>query len=289
MKDLNQEEQYWTAVEARVKEAEAGGDPIVRKVYNLMRNAYHNHDHEGYEALNKELHTLSGTQTENFYAPLEKAAIVLAGEKTAEKVRYIFRHEVEYPYADSYYRRPFRTRRPEVHYSNIYVKLKELFVAESIQFSLRDYLTKPDYSIERMHWISRVISTMIAFELDHGDGWAAEALREIIYSDNQTALLKPEMIKGILISHREDVYTMVGELLIAARLQEGLRQSIAEQMDAGTLQANLYLLKIILDHDLFRFSSIVRALGTWTRHGSGSGESTRGRPAATAGLHYAYR
>lgn len=267
MKDLTQEEQYWTAIEARVKETEAGEDTVVRELYKLIREPYINSDSDEYMALYKELTRLSGKRPDSFYASLEQTMLALTDEKTAEIVNYIIRHAVEFPYASGYYRRPFRTQRTEVHLNMILGKIKELFAAESLQFSLRDYLTKPDYTIERIYWINRVIPDLIAYELDHGDGWVEETLREIIYGDNQTALLKPEMIKGILISHREDVYTMVGELLIAARLQEGLRQSIAEQMDAGTLQANLYLLKVILDHDLFRFSSIVRALGTWTGMG----------------------
>ncbi|WP_195714273.1 DUF4132 domain-containing protein [Paenibacillus sp. GM2] len=267
MMELTQEEQYWTAIEARVKEAEAGGDQRVRDLYRLIRQPCINSDSDEYKALYKELSRLCGTRPDRFYAPLEQTMLALAGEKTVEMVRYITRHAAEFPYANGYYRRPFRTQRPEVHLDMILGKIKELFAAESLQFSLRDYLTKPDYTIERIYWIHRVIPDLLAYELDHGDGWVEAALREIIYGDNQTALLKPEMIKGILMSHREDVYTMVGELLVAARLQEGLRQSIAEQMDAGTLQANLYLLKVILDHDLYRFSSIVRALGTWTGMG----------------------
>lgn len=60
---------------------------------------------------------------------------------------------------------------------------------------------------------------------------------------------------------------MVGELLVAARLQEGLRQSIVERMDEGTIENNLYMLKVILDNDLVRYSSVVRALGVWTGMG----------------------
>ncbi|BFH63365.1 DUF4132 domain-containing protein [Paenibacillus azoreducens] len=267
MDNLNQEEQYWFVIEPRVKEAEAGGDTLVRKFYNLMREPYVDSDSDEYKALYEELKKLSAKRPESLYVPLAETVFALVGGKTAEIVRYIIEHVSEFPYAAGYYRRPFRTRRLEVHFSMVLNKIKELLTAESLQFSLRDYLTKPDYTIDRMYWLQRVIPDLIAFELDQGDGWVEEALKEIIYGDNQTALLKPEMIKGIMLSHRKELYAMVGELLIAARLQEGLRQSIAEQMDAGTLEANLYLLKIILDHDLFRYTSIVRALGTWTGMG----------------------
>jgi len=195
MKDLTQEEQYWTVIEARVKETEAGGDTIVRELYKLLREPYINSDSDEYMALYEELSRLNGTRPDSFYAPLEQTMLALTDEKTAEMVRYITRHAVEFPYAHGYYRRPFRTQRPEVHLNMILGKIKELFAAESLQFSLRDYLTKPDYTIERIYWINRVIPDLIAYKLDHGDGWVEETLREIIYGDNQTALLKPEMIK----------------------------------------------------------------------------------------------
>ncbi|WP_256942336.1 DUF5724 domain-containing protein [Bacillus sp. OV166] len=57
---------------------------------------------------------------------------------------------------------------------------------------------------------------------------------------------------------------MLGDLLLAARLQEGLRQSIVENIDEGTLEATIYMLKVILDHELIRYSSVVRALDVWT-------------------------
>ena len=69
------------------------------------------------------------------------------------------------------------------------------------------------------------------------------------------------------MSHREELYEMMGELLTAARLQEGLRQSIVERMDEGTLAASLYMLKVIIDQGFIRYSSVVRALGVWTGMG----------------------
>ena len=112
MKDLTQEEQYWTAIEARVKETEAGGDTIVRELYKLIREPYINSDSDEYMALYKELSRLSGTRPDSFYAPLEQTMLALTDEKTTEMVRYITRHAAEFPYAHGYYRRPFRTQRP---------------------------------------------------------------------------------------------------------------------------------------------------------------------------------
>ncbi|MGW9129149.1 DUF5724 domain-containing protein, partial [Paenibacillus chitinolyticus] len=116
----------------------------------------------------------------------------------------------------------------------------------------------------REYYLKVAIGDLIGYELDRGNEQVRTALTNIIYGDNQTALLSHEMIKGIFLSHQEDMYQMIGELLKAARLQEGLRQSIVERMDEGTLSANLHILKLIIDEGYIRYSSVVRALGVWT-------------------------
>ena len=71
------------------------------------------------------------------------------------------------------------------------------------------------------------------------------------------------MILGILRSDNEGLHKLLADLLVAARLQEGLRQAICESMDEGTIPAFLLLLKVIEDNDLIRFASVKRAVSTW--------------------------
>ncbi|WML48978.1 DUF4132 domain-containing protein [Neobacillus sp. PS3-34] len=127
-------------------------------------------------------------------------------------------------------------------------------------FSLMHYLTKAQESSE----YNPIIADLIAYELDRNNEKVYEALREIIFGENNTALLTSSMIKGIFKSHIKPAHQMLGDLLLAARLQEGLRQSIVESMDEGTTEAAIYMLKIILDHDMIRYSSVLRALAVWT-------------------------
>ncbi len=102
-----------------------------------------------------------------------------------------------------------------------------------------------------------------AAEIDRGNEKVIAALKDLILSENNTAYLDREMILGILRSDREELHTLLGDLLLAARLQEGLRQTICETMDHGTKAAFLRLLKVIEDHDLIRYSSVRRAVATW--------------------------
>ena len=88
------------------------------------------------------------------------------------------------------------------------------------------------------------------------------ALKELIYSENNTAYLTREMILGILRSDDRELHRMLGDLLLAARLQEGLRQAICEAMDEGTVEAFLTLLQVIEENDLIRYASVKRAVST---------------------------
>ena len=268
MLDLNQKEQaFWESIETKVKESEENGNILVCRIYNLSRQNGIDRDSFEYQSLDVDLWRLSVDQPESFYTPFIDAVSSFTGEETGAIVQYMAEHIAEYPYAQGFYRRPFRTRRHATDLGSMLFKLRMLLIAQAYNFSLQDYLTKPNYQMERLHWFSYAIPDLVAYELDRDDGWADKAIKEIVYGANQTALLTRVIIRGILMSHRFELYEMIGELLVAARLQEGVRQSIAEEMDVGTLQANLHILRIILDHDLIRYSSIVRSLGTWTGMG----------------------
>ena len=71
------------------------------------------------------------------------------------------------------------------------------------------------------------------------------------------------MIQGIVRSDSEELQELLGKLLVAARLQEGLRQAICESMDEGTQEAFLRMLKVVEENDLIRFSAVKRAVSTW--------------------------
>lgn len=211
---------------------------------------------------------------------LENIVRQLLGSYPGDIARHMITHAVEYSYSTGYYRRPFRTTNFNCHIKEIVDRIVSLIELYQYNFSVIDYLTQPDYKIGNM-----IISSIVAFELDNNNEKVFLALKEIIYGENNTALLSRNMIKGIFLSHNQAAHQMLGELLIAAKLQEGLRQSIVESMDEGNLAATTYILKIILDHDLIRYSSVLRALDVWT----GLGLEATNRRVAKQSIEYAYR
>ena len=102
----------------------------------------------------------------------------------------------------------------------------------------------------------------LAAKLDEGDTKVEDVLEDIFYRDEGT--MKTEYIRAIMMSHNEKMFEMVGKTLVAARLSEGLRQSICENMDYGTEEAFRYMLNVVVENDLIRFSSVKRAFYVFT-------------------------
>ena len=209
---------------------------------------------------------LMGTQSNDSFDKrmtnaLSKVVRQLLGNHPADIAEHMMTHAIEYSYSVGYYRKPFRTTDIQCHIEEILTKIYSLIelYQQKKDFALMDYLTKVDYDID-----TSIIASHIAFALDNNNEEVFLALKEIIYGENNTALLSRTMIKGIFLSHNVAAHQMMGELLIAAKLQEGLRQSIVESMDEGNLAATTYILKIIIDQDLIRYSSVLRALEVWT-------------------------
>jgi hypothetical protein len=195
------------------------------------------------------------------FMPLVKVVKKWLGEEIGALFQYIAKTTTDYPYSVGYYRRPFRTSNLRWHFHVVIKKLFSILELTRESFTINDYLS---HVFEVDYTNNYIISDYIAFELDRGNERVFQALMEMIYGENNTELLNKWVIEGILHSHQPKAFEMLGELLLVARLQEGLRQSIVESMDEGTLEGTLYLLNNIIEHDLIRYSSVIRALDVWT-------------------------
>lgn len=102
----------------------------------------------------------------------------------------------------------------------------------------------------------------IAAKLDEGDEKLEELLTDILYGDTGTVSL--QLIRAIFMSHNEKMFELIGKTLVAARLSEGLRQAICENMDCGNKESFIYVLNVILENNLIRFSSVKRSIGVYT-------------------------
>ena len=104
---------------------------------------------------------------------------------------------------------------------------------------------------------------ILAAQIDRGDEKTINAVKDILFGENNTAMMSHELILGIVRSKSHPLHEDLGRFLLAARLQEGARQAVCETMDAGRPEAFLHLFSVIEEHNLIRFSSVKRAVSTW--------------------------
>ena len=170
-----------------------------------------------------------------------------------------------------YYRRTMRTKRygafldryfrimNEYHSMGIYgcdiVSLYKEKLPQDILCYYRDGNSN-GYRIVSEYWIQA--------ELDRGNAELEEVLMDIMFGESAQARLTTNILRGIYMSFNTRLHEAVGKLLVAAKLQEGLRQAICENMDYGTADAFMTLFHVIKENDLLRFSSVMRAVATWT-------------------------
>lgn len=117
------------------------------------------------------------------------------------------------------------------------------------------------YDHARNEWLD--YSGILAAQIDRGEEKTIQAVKDILFGENNTAMMSRELILGIIKSKSRELYEDLGRFLLAARLQEGVRQAVCETMDAGRPEAFLHLLSVIEENDLIRYSSVKRAVSTW--------------------------
>ena len=193
---------------------------------------------------------------------------VFVPEQYRESFFYIVDKLNRFPFSSGWERRTVRSANYKL---KIYSVLNILEAYDNLAYSevpVADYLYKR-LDEEKADYIRHAwdfewnFNYIYAAEIDRGNQQVIDALKDLILSENNSAYLDREMILGILRSDNAELHKLLGDFLLAARLQEGVRQSICEAMDEGTTQAFLCLLEVIEKNNLIRYSSVKRAVSTW--------------------------
>ncbi len=181
---------------------------------------------------------------------------------------YIIDKINQFPFTRGMGRRCVRTASYGPQFSLIFSLLRTYWNLFYCEEALENFLLgnlseeKLDY-MRCEYYLEHNFSYLYAAELDLGNEMVTMALRDVMVSEQNTTYLSREMVLGILRSDHTELQDLLCKLLLAARLQEGLRQTICENMDAGTTEAFLKLLQVIEEHDLIRFSAVKRAVFTF--------------------------
>jgi hypothetical protein len=225
-------------------------------------NADYNNGNHKYNELTSVLWKQDTKHIKDIFEGKEYGALrLLLGDTYAKVFKNVWDRAALYIYSTGYDRRSYRTNKStELYLGRNIEKLKECVYLAAMDFSLDKYFADNKSKYEDI----AIISDIIAIELDNNNPGVFEKIKEIVYNDNNISIVTREIIRGLLMSRNEEAHRIIGELLLAAKLQEGLRQAIVESMDECSKEAFIYILKIIIDNNLTRFSSVARAFGTWT-------------------------
>ena len=225
--------------------------------------------------------TINTCEADNFLHSLMDSGQIgsireLFGDDRGEVLRYLLGDEYarkytawlhklqDIPYTYGYYRRPLRSPSARLHYIKALDNLKDFLAIVASGLPL-EVMMEGGRTKEEQEFIQDInFHHLMSVEIDAGNTAIIEKTKDIICGDNNAGRISYSLLQGIVMSSNQELYELEGKLLLAARLQEGLRQSIAETMDSGTIEAFTYLFNILRTNDMQRFSSIKRAVGTWT-------------------------
>jgi len=183
-------------------------------------------------------------------------------------VERAWRDTANRPFQSGFFRSPFRAPHREAH-----VAARRIAFTRDLIDSLRTISPPPDRlagyiaHIRDVPYRDRdILAFVLGCTLRNG-GPDADALRdtldEILSGEHRSAALDRQHIAALLNSDQPDDWACVERLLLAAKRQEGLRQTILEAVDCAHTGAFRSMLGVILEQDLVRFSATVRAFDCW--------------------------
>ncbi len=110
------------------------------------------------------------------------------------------------------------------------------------------------------------LGKLLTVALDRNDAAADrifETLCQSARGAHEIGAMGRHIPTAFLSCSRPDAWEFMEKMLLAAQREEGLRQSILEVVDMAHPQAYCRMIRLILDHNLVRFSSVVRAMDVW--------------------------
>mgnify|MGYP001143987877 CR=1 FL=1 len=203
---------------------------------------------------------------EEFWNPkLKRAVAALTDRRFAQDMEEITRMRMEGQFSSSMWRRSYRSSDFGYHAVRAVADLAGCLHLETYDQDVKELLTCAH------DWV-RGFDVRLALELRRGNEEICALVWDAMTGENTEVLLSTPIIRAVIISGREELVDQLLKLLLAARLQEGLRQQILENADAGSVQTLTRILKLCIDEDLFRYSSVTRAFDTWTGLGYGDAD-----------------
>ena len=188
----------------------------------------------------------------------------------AELIKYAWNKMPFKMYQTGYYRRSFRAPNNEkfvfLNQINLIRSLLQLPSIYSYSDGYHFYNLTLEEQIIYDSGLSNNSSQFYIWSaaIDNGNTEIYQLIEDIIFNKHSEGKVSKNIIKALLNSEQKHCWELVEKLLLAAQRQEGLRQTVLEALDETSIGALQYMTQVILEHKLTRFSSVVRAIDTWT-------------------------
>lgn len=258
-------EQEYQNIKERAKKCGENGDELAVAIWNRAEHRWGPDGVKAEKEYQEQLRILYGKPVyeltsidEMWNQKLRNSLIALVGEKGQKDIEDISRLALKGQFSTGMYRRSYRSDDFKHHAETIFRDLQYwirwLQYGQPVTEFIKYKGTYNYYGLEKF----------IALEISRENEELIGMLKDAILGDNSEIILSYSMIKGIIISGHEELMDLLLKLLDAAKLQEGVRQQVLENADAGTRESFAKILAFCIEHDMFRFSASIRAFCTWT-------------------------
>lgn len=196
------------------------------------------------------------------------------GTEKAAYVKHAWEQAPFQMYQEGYSRRSFRAPKNKelylIHQINFLAGIIPQMYTQSYDSNYNDVYTYYDLSIAEQIKYEHALGNantqsfkLWSAAIDMGRQDVLQQAEDIIFNKDEEGKVTQSIVKALLNSNKEEAWALVEKLLLAAQRQEGLRQTILEALDETSIGGLKYMLKVIIDHNLARFSSVVRAVDVW--------------------------
>lgn len=191
-------------------------------------------------------------------------------EKLQDEYLYMIDKLIQFPYSQGMSRRTIRSTDYTLFVYRILQLLHDYRVLDFYGGNLAAYLRNElpeellDHKAFSYDFCMNYEDNVIAAAIDCGDADVIAAVIELLNSDNNTANITVDVIRGIVKSSNTKLHQLLADFLLAAKLQEGVRQVVCENADCGTIEAFKTIFDTVYENNLIRFSAVKRAIITWT-------------------------
>ncbi len=199
-----------------------------------------------------------------------KKIFSLVGKNLAPSIELAWQYLKKAPYNVGADKTPFRApRNPEVTLKTRLQWLEDLLNATgSFEADILSPAWMAAWSAHAFEYQSSCAAPILISVMDAGGKVGNEVFQilcDTVNREHPVGVMSGFVIHSLLGANRPEGWELIEKTLLAAQRQEGLRQSIVESVDCAHPQAFERMLRLIVDENLIRFSSIARSVDVWLR------------------------